>query len=339
MIFNKNKRGVGFIFLGIIVLLLILSILSTPLLDKKSDPIGSKQYAVLHTNEKAQIGNFYLKESTKLSSKIALDKTIMNSGVFDLPSDQTTPQDSCGEFIYKSYSTKDSLCLPDFKQTFKYFFSNSLSKSLSSFKLYPLNFMKEVDVESKTNSVELNVDFTNELSLPIESSFNDSKKESKISAIENNPSTIKTIDPLNPNSVYYKGVLGGYGNEVIINCSSGLCFADVANYFLDLYTRDGNSLPYVWGGESPYTYEETIRDKESNKNSIFLDAPVSRLTPKRKDRPQVPTVPGFDCSGWLWWVGKHAGLKSFNKRLSGQVYYNNFLDKNLLYGINWKIQV
>lgn len=64
-------------------------------------------------------------------------------------------------------------------------------------------------------------------------------------------------------------------------------------------------LPYVWAGESPFEYEETIKDP------FFGGVCVTKKQPPENWRAGQPTVPGFDCSGWLWYVGKKAGKRPF----------------------------
>lgn len=74
-------------------------------------------------------------------------------------------------------------------------------------------------------------------------------------------------------------------------------------------------LPYVWGGESPLTYEETLKDP------FFKGVSVTKRQPAGNWRSGQPTIPGFDCAGWPWYVGKGAGKKPFTDvRASAEGY-------------------
>ena len=79
--------------------------------------------------------------------------------------------------------------------------------------------------------------------------------------------------------------------------SPGQRLADAA---LRIYEEHGD-LPYVWGGESPKTYEQTVGD------SFFEGVDVSKIqsgNKKKTWRAGQPTVPGYDCSGLVWYAGK-----------------------------------
>jgi cell wall-associated NlpC family hydrolase len=87
---------------------------------------------------------------------------------------------------------------------------------------------------------------------------------------------------------------------------------------MELY-EDFQHLPYVWGGESPKTYEDTMKD------TFFADikSQVTRKQPPGSFRSGQPTEPGFDCSGFLWYAGKRAGLQPFSDdRLTANGYMN-----------------
>ncbi|MFW5865495.1 MAG: NlpC/P60 family protein [Nanoarchaeota archaeon] len=120
---------------------------------------------------------------------------------------------------------------------------------------------------------------------------------------------------------YPNGILGTYGNEIIIPCSSSSCLADIAEYYHSIYP----SYNYVWGGESPYTYKDTL-DLTTQKDSIFhnMESQISKTEPGKNEF----TRPGFDCSGWVWWVGRHANSTLFNARQGANAYYNMFFDSD-----------
>ncbi len=102
------------------------------------------------------------------------------------------------------------------------------------------------------------------------------------------------------------------------NCESNDCIAELAKF----YAKEYDSLPYVWGGESPYGYEETIKDQEENEDSIFKGVSVTKTQPcsqRASKRCNKPTVPGFDCSGFVWWVLRNGEV--IKSRLNANGYY------------------
>jgi len=101
----------------------------------------------------------------------------------------------------------------------------------------------------------------------------------------------------------------------VVACRDSGCLSDVAESYSRLYS----GLPYVWGGESPYTYTESLKDQQENPNSIFKGVSLTRQQPAGNKRSGQPTVPGFDCSGFFWWVYQHAGI--VQARLSANGYY------------------
>jgi cell wall-associated NlpC family hydrolase len=75
-------------------------------------------------------------------------------------------------------------------------------------------------------------------------------------------------------------------------------FADMA---MELYEEHKYS-PYVWGGESFASYEDTIN------NPKYQGVVVTRTQPQENWRVGLPSFeypagPGVDCSGWIWYVG------------------------------------
>ena len=79
-----------------------------------------------------------------------------------------------------------------------------------------------------------------------------------------------------------------------------------------------SSLPYMWGGISPYPYHVTISEKEKG-NPVFQGAYVPRRIPSGTERAGQPVQPGFDCSGFVWWNLRHMGLDV--GRMTASSYY------------------
>ena len=108
------------------------------------------------------------------------------------------------------------------------------------------------------------------------------------------------------------GAVGDPANKIRY-CNDGKCVAKLAKEYAKLY----RGLPYVWGGESPYSYEDTIKDQVGNPNSVFKGVSVSEYQPPGSLMSGSLTTPGFDCSGFVWWVLKHAGLVDVRLGASG----------------------
>jgi len=107
----------------------------------------------------------------------------------------------------------------------------------------------------------------------------------------------------------------GDRDNVIKKCTDNICIADLTQRYAKIY----DELPYVWGGESPYSYEVSKEDQVNNEKSIFKGVSLSRIQPAGNKRSGQATIPGFDCSGFFWWVFRHAGL--VEARLTANDYY------------------
>ncbi len=135
-----------------------------------------------------------------------------------------------------------------------------------------------------------------------------------------------------PSSILIRrGVLEPLGGEVILKCATGDCIVQMAEYFVKTYEK----LPYIWGGESPYSYEQTKQDKEINPDSFFKGVSLSAVQPDGNSlRSGKPTVPGFDCSGFAWWVFKHAGIPGFSNRYGATKQRDQGIEKGGLIACN-----
>ena len=110
-----------------------------------------------------------------------------------------------------------------------------------------------------------------------------------------------------------KRVKRNYLNE-LRRCSNPLVKSALGVYRLN------DDKPYVWGAESPKNYSETLKDP-------FFEGFLEQVTERQPPgnwRAGKETEPGFDCSGFVWYAGKRAGLKPFtDRRDTAQGYYNS----------------
>lgn len=299
-----NKKGMGAgTLIGLFFILAILFVIFTPPKEAFGGQlsIGDNEIAILTAASKAEDALLYVDLSSKLSIDEAKKKFLENGGLYleetEYASDIVT---ICGKHLYpllnKIEVTGNTLCLPNYNQAFKSYFSDSLWRYYSMYKEIPLTTNYDFSLNQKDErTLEVIGVAKDDFKVPLFSSDD---------LVENNdilgvPKEIK----------YPRGPLGDINKEKIIDCDSSSCVANVANYYYTLYGPDGMGLPYVWGGESPYSYEDTI----SFGDDSFFDK--SQITPMQPNKNK-PTVPGFDCSGWVWWVNKHAGVDAFNNRLT-----------------------
>jgi|GEM_PF-4400749 len=101
------------------------------------------------------------------------------------------------------------------------------------------------------------------------------------------------------------------GTERIVKCSTGECIAQMAEYYAQRY----RTLPYIWGGVTPYDPAQTkelTQDSGSFFNGAYVHYP--NQPGGNEFRSGKPTLAGFDCSGFVWWVFKHAGVPGFSTR-------------------------
>lgn len=77
------------------------------------------------------------------------------------------------------------------------------------------------------------------------------------------------------------------------------------------YVDDYKEMPYVYGGESPYSYEETSADE------FFEGVSITERQPYTNE----PTVPGFDAAGFVWWTLENSGLELSRMDIRGLHQY------------------
>jgi len=103
----------------------------------------------------------------------------------------------------------------------------------------------------------------------------------------------------------------------------------LADNAMRLYAEYGN-MPYVWGGESFKSHEETVGDP------MYRGVSVTRTQPAGSWRAGLPTFdyptgPGIDCSAAVWLAAEGTGANSLQKRKSAD-YYRRHSNKVLAPG-------
>lgn len=293
-----NKKGANYFLIGIAFLIVSLAILFADPGLSRDEFVGRHQYQLLSTNENTQIAQRYISSSASISSEFAIDDLFKFGGIFQESSDTGEPiNPPCGDYQdYIAYSQPGSNCTPDFRNAYQAFFQNILSNYLHSYKDLPIFFTYSLNYEEhpEENKVRLLALASRELKSPV------------------------NLTVTGADFTIFDGTLGGFGDEKEVPCTTGECFVEVAEYYHGLYSKDGSSLPYVWGGESPYPIQDTIQLSQQS-NSFFYGVSMSEYQPA--PHSNEPTVEGFDCSGWLWWVGKHSEVDVFSQRLTADGYY------------------
>lgn len=284
------KKALGFLIfasMGMVLSSMILVVTIGPVDFKET--IGIKQYNLLKVNEDIHAVDAYLNLAVPYAADRAEDSIYLSSGIpassFGSGRAFRSP---CGTHIYNMYTSESTECLPEFRNAFELYTEQNIKRFLDSYKDITLMSQLFVDVTSLSDQ---------QTRIVARGSRHPVALSSKITFIEEE-------------TIYPRGVLGGYGNERTIICKTGYCFSEVADYYHQLYELAGSRFSYVSGGESPYTYEDTLKDQKENERSFFIGV---ELTESQEGQASL-TEPGFDSSGWIWWVGKHAGVLELSQR-------------------------
>ena len=308
----KNKKAQsGFaLYLagGLILGFLLFLMFSQPNIDL--DYIGGKQAALIKGIGYGEQKLSFIDVSTKFSAWEALKNQGMQGGFYsDTGDDPNTPQKTfpCKNYVYNLWNNQQQgECWPT-KENLEDAFITHFNKYLKT------NFLKQ-DPEQKLSKItyEYKTDFDNHKII--------------ISGIPDTPLAIP-ISYEKPSSVFEIKVIGPepfVEDEEITKCCDAECLVSTAKKYLQKYGKSGKNFPYMWGGESPYSYQETKEASEKS-TSFFYKTSVTQYKPSPYQ--QELTMPGFDCSGFVWWVLKHAGIKDFSNRL-GADEYESLLIKN-----------
>lgn len=303
----SSRKGVSLLLSGIFFLIIVLGIIFTltPTDESEEIHIGAKQYDLLIANEKASAADLYIHKAVDLASSTALNSFFKNDGVFKETTERGMESEhECGRYLLPVFAKDSNECVPAFRETYKAYFDLTLDRKLYAYPDYPLSFRKNLDFSLDGERTSVLLTSENAVKIPVVSD-----------------SELRSGDSMSGS--YPTGVLGGYGNEKIVECATPECAKDIADYYYNLYTEFFGNLPYVWGGESPYTYKDTVALQQEG-SSFFDGVWVSRTEPGRT----AFTKPGFDCSGWIWWVGKHANVDLLEGRKSAHSYFISFKNDN-----------
>jgi len=304
---KKSQEGLLlFPTLAFILAIILFFLFTAPKID---DHIGGKQAAVIRAVGKGEQELGFVDTSARLAAWQSLFELGEQGGFYSDTGDdyerapQYYPCDKYGYNLWNSRGGGD--CWPTIEKVqdaYKRYFDDNLK--IVFFSQHPDKNLKRATYEYKLESTDDNkrtviTGITND-SVPIPIVYEKVIPEKKIISAD---SIIDT--------------------EPRVKCCDGECVVGVAEHYYNKYGPGGViDLPYVWGGVTPYPIEETKKDqKEKGRNSFFYGVPIHTYQPSGNKRSGRLTVPGFDCSGFVWWVYKHADLKDFEdvKRSSSQL--------------------
>ncbi len=294
----KNKKSqtglLRFPTLAFILALIIFFLFTAPKID---DYIGGKQAAVLRSVAEGEQALGFVDASARLAAWQSLFELGEHGGFyFDTGDDERVAEDyPCDKYGYNLWNSGSRECWPSGKtinNSFKEYFDASLKSFFSQ------------DLENRFARLDYDYNLSGKNELIIRGLTSDSVPipvilEKKIEK-----------EVMGPEEVVE--------DETITPCCEGRCVVNIAEKYAEKYGEGGvYSLPYVWGGETPYNVEQT-REKTDDKNSFFYGTSVSvKQSPPHQ---REDTEPGFDCSGFVWWVYKHAAIPGFKNRLKAKEY-------------------
>ncbi|MBN2457737.1 C40 family peptidase [Candidatus Woesearchaeota archaeon] len=245
------------------------------------DRLGEKQFDILSVAKRAEKAMLYIDKSAELVTDSAIFNMADKGGFSGLP--------ECGAYMgYSLWSTKDQEC-------------------------FPMDTTRGLADEISKGLLNMTVLYATDM-LPTGFSVN------VIEGIE--------VQGISNGLLYLSEtpIVGGVGSPFdegdagrkIERCTTGRCVAQIAEKYAGLYS----SLPYVYGGESPYSYEDTIGFQKLEPDGLFKGVVVERYQPAGNGKHTgKPYMPGFDCSGFVWWVFKHAGMLEHRTTAAGYYEY------------------
>ncbi|MBN2052295.1 C40 family peptidase [Candidatus Woesearchaeota archaeon] len=297
--------------IAFIFALLIFFIFTAPHID---DFIGGKQAAVIRAVGVGEQELSFVDTSARLAAWQSLFELGENGGFYYDTGDlaEILPKEyPCDRYGYNLWNSKNKMCWPTIEQvkdSYAQYVDENIKTGFFSQhpdpKLATVNY--EYDVQTNKEDMNTVIHGLSQDSLPIKIIY-----QFQINAEKTGEEKASKAEF--PQGTYVSPVSDIKANdEPITKCCDGSCVVNIAENYYNKYGPYSNMhLPYVWGGETPYDIDQT-KEKVKDTNSFFYGASVTDVKPP--PHSDESTVPGFDCSGFLWWVYKHAGLKDFNVR-------------------------
>jgi cell wall-associated NlpC family hydrolase len=281
-----NFKKASLFSLALVVIGLIILISAVVIMVDKRNKFFDKDGFYTIGSKQYKLFNLYHKGEAALlyvdqAAKYSVSQSLVEQGRNGGHKNTTL----CGEYLDYSLwidGTDIKNCFPDVKESFKEYMQNNLNKRLSS---YPeTGFPKDNYIFSYSDDSIIGI----------------------------------ALEPIQLIEQYVSGI--GNPNDQdnqIQKCNSGDCVAELAKYYAKLY----ESLPYVWGGESPYSYEISMQNQvEQGANSLFNGVSLTKYQPAGSAWSGRLTTPGFDCTGLVWWVLVHSGFGSYYRDSASGLY-------------------
>jgi len=292
----KNKKGSVFFTLlfaallfGAIFIIFITSKSAADLLNGNKK-IGTAQFELFNTYQKGEDLQAYLDESARLSIKNATI-TLAQNGGFSLETFGGNNLIGAPLWYYNGQDLRPF----DYKDSFENLFSDTLLYHISSVASLPSHY--DIKLDNGCENICISGISLQDMTLFI--------KEGMDYAYE----SFGSYDYTQRKKA-----------EKVFSCTNSECVYDVAKYYVDSY----GELPYVWGGISPYTYSDTMYEKANVLGSVFNGVYIFPVQPEGSRRSGMPMIPGFDCSGFVWWTLVHTGSPNFKYRVTADGYRDKF---------------
>jgi len=273
---NSTKASL-FSWALVIIGFIILTAAMTIMIDKKNKLFDEDGFFTVGSKQFKLIEMYHKGEAALLyvdqAAKLASSQSLVDLGKQGGNANATLCGDYLGYSLWIDGSSAAKNCFPDAQESFKEILQDNLNKRLND---YP------------------------ETSFP-ENNYIFSLSGTSVIGI--------ALEPINFIKEYVPGIGNPNDNDnKIQQCNSGDCVAERAKYYAHMY----DTLPYVYGGESPYSYEMSIKDQvEKGPDSIFYGISLTKYQPAGSIYTGRITIPGFDCTGLVWWILKHSGINTF----------------------------
>ncbi len=282
-----NKKGVFFsVFVFVITLIALIS-LAAILSAKHSEiekSIGERQMEILRTAERAEETLHYVDMAASFSAERAIFKAAKKGGF--------KSESLCGH--YRNFTSWNC---EEYEKGGSFPTHSEVKESVKNYMEPELeNYLVNYDVEILPNNNYF-ISISDEM------------------IVEGHASTPFIIF----SSEFYESIRANPEDDKIIydwkNNEGGEILSQVATEYAVKYS----SLPYMWGGMSPYPYSVTMEQKEKD-NPVFQGVYIPEKIPSGTKRAGQPIQPGFDCSGFVWWNLRNMGIDV--NRMNAHGYYH-----------------